>query len=135
MRYIIAFAILILILSQYGCGLVFLKPNHFKSATSSGSLQTSLSKDAVKELLGRPDSKKVLNSGEDNREVWNYFMTSEEDTHKWVLFALFSFGMGSFFPIGATEFHYIIFEDEKVIGWDMRDLYKSGATLKPDPTQ
>jgi hypothetical protein len=106
-----------------GCiGLAFQKTG-FNDATTKGILTVGITKDEAREKLGPPDKVAARQTRYDVREVWTYYQTGERDSVHYNAESVLTLGVRSLFPPGATEAHYLVFSDNKLIGWDLPDPY------------
>lgn len=113
-----------------GCGLAFSKTG-FLDATADGTLKRGQTAEQVRQLVGKPDSTKSLLIGEMSVEVWYYKQTSDRDKRNYIGGTVFSLGLGGLVPVPASEEHFIVFADGKVISWDVLPNSLSTPTSEP----
>lgn len=82
-----------------------------------------MKKEEVRTLLGQPDRVAARQTRDDVREVWTYRQTGPDDYRQWLGLSILSFGCVSLFPVGASEYHHVVFSDGNLIGWDLPDPY------------
>jgi hypothetical protein len=100
-----------------GCGLAFSKTD-FLDATSEGRLRWGQSIEEVREIVGKPDSTRSTAISGTPYEVWIYKQTTRSDKSGYIFLTIFSMGLAGVMPVGASEQHYIVFENGKVVSWD-----------------
>lgn len=114
-----------------GCGLAFSKTG-FLDATADGTLKRGQTTEQVRQLVGKPHSTKSLLIGETPVEVWYYKQTTHEDRVRQVGMSFASLGIFAFVPVGASEEHFVVFSDGKVVSWDV--IPNSLPTQASEPT-
>lgn len=106
-----------------GCiGLAFQKTD-FNEATTKGIITVGMTKEEVREKLGPPNKVAARQTQYDVREIWIYYQTGQQDKDNYKVGSILTFGLVSLFPVGANEAHYLVFSNNKLIGWDLPDPY------------
>lgn len=100
-----------------GCGLAFSKTG-FLDATAEGKLRWGQSIEEVREIVGKPDSTRSTAINGTPYEVWIYKQTTPRDKSAHIGMTMASLGLLGVVPVGASEQHYIVFENGKVVSWD-----------------
>lgn len=122
-----------------GCGLAFAKAS-FLDATAEGKLKRGQTVEEVRALVGNPDSTKSTVANDIPVEVWTYRQTSQKDKEFYIGVTGITFGIVTAFglmPVGATEEHYIVFADGRVLSWDSPPQVgaKQAKAKTPPPAQ
>lgn len=82
-----------------------------------------MSKDEVKKILGPPESVASRKTSVDVRSVWTYSQPKLRSPAAYFLLGVLTFGIFWLLPALDTEYHYIVFSDEILVGWDLKDPY------------
>ena len=100
-----------------GCGLAFSKTD-FLDATAEGKLRWGQSIEEVREIVGKPDSTRSTAISGTPYEIWIYKQTTPGDKSDYMALTALTIGLFGIVPVGASEQHYIVFENGKVVSWD-----------------
>ncbi len=104
----------------------------FHDASVNDRIKTGMTKEEIRQVLGTPTDVETRKNAVDLREVWTY--TDHDYGRKkypsdaaayigWGALTLLSAGIMAIILPPPPSTHYIIFSDEKVIGWDLRDPF------------
>ncbi len=117
-----------------GCGLAFSR-NQFMAATGDGKLVRGQTPDEVRVIVGRPDRTQAGTVANRTVDVWVYNQTSQDDVRDYIAYAMLTFGIYGLWPVGASEPHYAVFADGRLVSWDLvpQDLGGDLARLAPAP--
>ncbi len=117
-----------------GCGLAFSK-SQFMSATGEGKLVRGQTPEQVRALVGKPDRTQAGTANHQKVDVWVYNQTSHDDVRDYIAYAMLTFGIYGLWPVGASEPHYLVFADDRLVSWDLvpQDLGGDIARFAPAP--
>jgi S1-C subfamily serine protease len=108
---------MVLMVPVSGCGLCFAKTEVLK-ASAEGRLKVGMTAEEVPSLIGNPDNTKGAMAGSVPVDMWVYRQTSGEDRTNYLAATGVTFGLWRLVPVSATEPHYVMFVDGKVVSWD-----------------
>jgi S1-C subfamily serine protease len=117
-----------------GCGLAFSK-SQFMAATGEGKLVRGQTPEQVRALVGKPDRTQAGTANHQKVDVWVYNQTSHDDVRDYIAYAMLTFGIYGLWPVGASEPHYVVFADDRLVSWDLVPQEWGGdmARLAPAP--
>lgn len=94
----------------------------FNSYTTSGSIQPGMKEDEVRQLLGKPRRVAARKTNFDTRSVWTYKQYYLEHPIPYFIVGVLTIGISWILP-ARQEYHYLVFSDGRLIGWDLPDPY------------
>ncbi len=108
-----------------GCALYSSKP--VTDAVNQGEIEIGMSSREAREILGSADevAKQTMPGGK-TREVWTYYEYGPN--LRGCTLALFSSCSAPFVPFKA-KLQYVIFEDDKLVGWNLPDPFQQSHTI------
>ena len=117
-----------------GCGLAFSR-NQFVTATGEGKLVRGQTPDEVRAIVGKPDRTQAGSASNRSVDVWVYNQTSHDDVRDYIAYAILTLGIHGLWPVGASEPHYAVFTDGRLVSWDLvpQELGGDLARLAPAP--
>jgi hypothetical protein len=110
--------LLCLLLPLSGCGLAFSK-NRFMTATGAGKLARGQTPEQVRTILGNPDRTQAGTANHRQVDLWVYNQTSSDDVREYVAYAMLTLGVYGLWPVGASEPHYLVFDEDRLVSWDL----------------
>ena len=127
MRHIAIFTLCFSLLScAYG---QVLTSTNFNRQSTSGSLLPGMKDSEVRQLLGKPRKVAARKTTSDTRAVWTYKQYYLEHSISYFLGGFFTFGMLWILP-ADQEYHYLVFSDGTLIGWDLPDPYAPNLIIE-----
>ncbi len=95
---------------------------NFNRYSTSGRIQPGMSDHEVRKLIGSPKKVASLKLKTDTRSLWTYKQRTLENPVSYFFFGIITFGIAFLYP-AQTEYHYLVFSDNILVGWDMPDPY------------
>lgn len=96
-------------------------PN-FNHYSTSGALKPGMKEVEVRTVLGSPKQVAARRTQFDTRSVWTY-KRYYVDPGRYFVIGLATLGLGFLFSPANTEYHYLVFSDSVLLGWDLPDPY------------
>ena len=127
--------IVIFLFPILGCS-VAMYSTKFREASVNGVIKTGMTKEEVRRVLGPPKAVQARQTAIDLREVWTYkdrdygrkmYDTDASEYSGWAVLTIVSMGFGAVLLPPPASTHYVVFTDDKVLGWDLPDPFA------PDP--
>jgi hypothetical protein len=123
--------IIIFLVPILGCS-VAMYSTKFREASVSGIIKTGMTKEEVRLVLGPPMAVQARQTAIDLREVWTYkdrdygrkvYGSDAAEYSEWVVLSIVSLGIGAVLLPPPASTHYVVFTDDKVLGWDLPDPF------------
>jgi hypothetical protein len=112
-------------------------PRRFTQATTDGQVRPAMTRDEIRQALGKPSATASRTTAVDVREVWIYReahppwkSADPRDRVFYALMGVFTLGLWWVLAPATYEEHWVVFSDGRVIGWDLPDPYAPNLIIE-----